>query len=492
MCTFCDLMSGAALFKSYARNAEDHGRAAHVQHEDSDEEAVETQGAQNDQNAGKGKLNFYSSSKIAAWKVKGSGQRKWYTPKPKLRIEEVEQEEQNGKYIAGGFLTANDFNEPAKNPWERAIALVTNNLEPLLKDRDAQDAEASANSPERQKAKTAEYGAATKVRIRGAQVGAVVKRAQLLMKRSRLTASMISLREHQSIMHVARRAAHRMNQMQLSRGWSGWQDKVQEMNEMKEAIKMAASCIKNRYVAKRNACYRKWFEDYQDAVEAALIVRATAKTFKGRLLKFALQHWIMIKGSQERGNEEAMEAAECFQELRTRYILQDWREATAEVVRQKGTARRVMSRITSYLLVISLQHFRDVVQGVLEAKAAKMKQKAAATMAADMARLRREREAEKKMGAPFKAKLPSGVHWEWKDHLTAGCNAWRPFSIQVADKLENVNKQPKVKLMVKMDAHEAAVPMGQGVHESCIFYIARKVMTNVQTQTNFKIRRVVE
>jgi len=367
---------------------------------------------------------------------------------------------------------------------------VTHNLKPLIQDQDKFDEEASAKSPEREQ-KTAEYGTATKERLRGAQVGSIVKRAQIILKRGKLTASMDLLRKHQAAMHIAHKAAKRMSQMQLARGWTGWLDKIREMNEMKEKIRCAAACIENRYVAKRNACYRKWCEDYQDAVEAMLIVKATARTFKSRLLKTWLQHWIVVKGSQERGNEEAMEAAECFQELRTRYILRDWQEATADIIKQKGTARRAMARITSFLLVVSLQHFRDVVQGILEAKEAKRKQKAAANMAADMARLRREREAEKKVGAPFKAKLPNGVHWEWKDHLTAGCDAWRPFSIQVADKLEGTNKQPKAKLMVKMDAYEGDVPMGQGVHDSCIFYIARKIMTNLKTQTNYKIRRVV-
>ena len=33
--------------------------------------------------------------------------------------------------------------------------------------------------------------------------------------------------------------------------------------------------MQNRYVAKRNACYRKWCEDYQDAVEAGVGARTT-------------------------------------------------------------------------------------------------------------------------------------------------------------------------------------------------------------------------
>ena len=115
-CIACsDLMSGAALFKEYARHADNHGRSAHVNHEDSDEEAGGTQGAQNDPNDGGG-FNSYGASKIAAWKARNHSQ-KWYTPKPKLRPQD-EVEEEDGKYKAGGFLTANDFDEPVCCPHE--------------------------------------------------------------------------------------------------------------------------------------------------------------------------------------------------------------------------------------------------------------------------------------------------------------------------------------------------------------------------------------
>ena len=47
-----------------------------------------------------------------------------------------------------------------------------------------------------------------------------------------------------------------------------------------------------------------------------------------------------------------------------------------------------------------------------------------------------------------------------------------------------------MKMLVNMDAYKGEVGLGDGEHVKVMFFPSRKMMTNIGSQANYKIRRV--
>jgi len=342
-----------------------------------------------------------------------------------------------------------------------------------------------------------QYGKGTRDRIQGAKMRTVARRAIVLWNLAKLRYAFNTVQEYgeklAQMKTVGKNAILKMQQAQVAKSARTWREIVAQVRRDKFIAGKAAKVFENGLLSKRNFLFYYWQDDCREQNEALDLLREMAKTWSLAFVRKWFGHWLNIHdngGADAAAAGQAEKAREMFGMQRSWAAFSVWYEKYIALKEQERRLRRGCMYMLAGKLAGMVGWWRQYTRKKLEMQEAALKRQAAADIMAEMARQRRAEQAAKKDGAPFKSALPNGVQWQWRD--TTDLIAWRPFGIQVAEKVDAAENKgdPKTTVtLVKMDAYKDA-EMGAGPHHRCVFFPSKRTMTNINTQRNYEIRRV--